>query len=102
MKQQLLIFRTWGGKRKGAGRKRHTDELPHLARPEVRTGQPQHVTIRVRPDVISLRKSKSFAVIKPSGWHESGLACACAIFRFSVTTSTLWSRPGIELHSLGQ
>ncbi len=64
MKQQQLIFRTWGGRRKGAGRKRHTDELPHVARPEVRPGQPQHVTIRVRPDVISLRKSKSFAAIK--------------------------------------
>src|SRR5713226_9014082 len=64
MKQQQLIFRTWGGKRKGAGRKRHTDELPHVARPEVRPNQPQHVTIRVRPDVISLRKSKSFAAIK--------------------------------------
>src|SRR5713226_1808526 len=64
MKQQQLIFRTWGGRRKGAGRKRHTDELPHLARPEVRPNQPQHVTIRVRPDVISLRKSRSFAAIK--------------------------------------
>src|SRR5260370_419177 len=64
MNQQPLIFRSWGGKRKGAGRKRHTNELPHVARPEVRRGQPQHVTIRVRPDVISLRKSKSFAAIK--------------------------------------
>ncbi len=64
MNQQWLIFRTWGGKRKGAGRKRHTDELPHLVRPEVRPNQPQLVTIRVRRYVISLRKSKSFAAIR--------------------------------------
>ncbi len=64
MKQQPLIFRTWGGRRKGAGRKRHTGELPHVARPEVRPNQPQHVTMRVRHDVISLRKSKSFAAVK--------------------------------------
>ncbi len=64
MNQLAFIFRTWGGRRKGAGRKRHTDELPHVARPELRPSQPQHVTIRVRRGVISLRKSNCFAAIK--------------------------------------
>ncbi len=58
------MFRTWGGRRKGAGRKRHTDELPHVMRPEVRPSQPQLVTIRIRRGVVSLRKSKCFAAIK--------------------------------------
>src|SRR5712692_7208653 len=63
-RQPELVFRTWGGKRAGAGRKRHTNELPHVARPELHSNHPQHVTIRVRPDVISLRRSKSFAAVK--------------------------------------
>src|SRR5712692_603251 len=104
MKQQNLIFRTWGGRRKGAGRKRHTDELPHVGRPEVRPGQPQHVTIRVRPDVISLRKSRSFAAIKQAfrlARERFGMRL-CYFSVQGITTSMLWSRPGIELHSLGQ
>src|SRR5712692_6961936 len=63
-RQQELKFPTWGGQRKGAGRKRHTDELPHVARPEVSSKHPHHVTIRVRNDVVSLRRSKVFAAIK--------------------------------------
>src|SRR5215813_13224666 len=63
-RQQELIFRTWGGRRKGAGRKRHTKELPHVARPELESNHPLHVTTRVRPEVISLRRSKSFAAVK--------------------------------------
>src|SRR5262250_1258648 len=63
-RQQELIFRTWGGRRKGAGRKRHTSELPHRARPELDSKHPLHVTTRVRPEIISLRRSKSFAAVK--------------------------------------
>src|SRR5260370_26047317 len=63
-RQQEIKFRTRGGRRKGAGRKRHTDQLPHVARPEISPKYPYHVTIRVRPDVISLRRSKAFAAIK--------------------------------------
>ncbi len=57
-RQQQFKFRTWGGKRKGAGRKRHTHELPHVARPELHSRHPQHVTIPIRPDVISLLRAQ--------------------------------------------
>lgn len=54
----------WGGKREGAGRPRHTDELPHVVRPEFRPGHPQQVTIRFRPGLISQRESESIAAIE--------------------------------------
>src|SRR5262249_39097408 len=63
-RQQELIFRTWGGRRKRAGRKHCTNQLPHVARPELDSNHPLHVTTRVRPEVISLRRSKSFAAVK--------------------------------------
>src|SRR5260370_20720988 len=53
-----------GGRRRGAGRRRRTDELPHVARAEISPKYPYHVTIRVRNDVVSLRRSKAFAAIK--------------------------------------
>src|SRR5262249_30449631 len=64
MRQQEIKFRTWGGRRKGAGRKRHTGELPHVRRAHLRSAEPQHVTIGTRRSVISLRRSKSFAAVK--------------------------------------
>src|SRR5215471_17073641 len=63
-KQQEMKFRTWGGKREGAGRKRHTGELPHLKRADLRSREPQHVTIGMRRSVVSLRRSKSFGAVK--------------------------------------
>ena len=43
--QQPLVFRTWGGARRGAGRKPAGDRAraPHSAREEVRRYHPVHV-----------------------------------------------------------
>ncbi len=51
----LALPRTWGGRRENAGRKRGPHSgLPHVARERFRR-LPGHVTLRVRPDVPSLR-----------------------------------------------
>jgi putative transposase len=50
-RQQELPFRTWGGKRANAGRKRTRPGrpcVPHRARPAHRAAHPVHVTLRAR------------------------------------------------------
>ena len=66
----LPTSKRWGGRRAGAGRK--PGERPavrHRSRPDFRRPSPAHVTLRVRPDVPSLRTvpivreiERSFAV----------------------------------------
>src|SRR5690349_9289268 len=64
-RQRELVFRTWGGKRKGAGRKRSGERrrVPHLRRCEFRADQPLHVTLRVRDDVGRLRVKGVLAAV---------------------------------------
>ena len=48
-RQQTLDLRSWGGARRGAGRK-HAGErarAPHVAREEVKPYQPVHVSLRM-------------------------------------------------------
>lgn len=47
----------WGGRRPGAGRKPADGRagLPHTSRPQTPARHPAHITVRVRPDVPSLR-----------------------------------------------
>src|SRR6266545_6589911 len=61
-----LVFRTWGGKRKGAGRKPSGPHVgaSHLQRPALRSQMPVHVTLRMRPHVWNLRSRRSFSVIR--------------------------------------
>ena len=66
---QLLLRRTsgWGGAREGAGRKPIAGRrrpTPHQARPRHRAGHPVHVTLRVRPDVPSLRGPETFPAVR--------------------------------------
>ena len=68
-RQTELIFRTWGGKRKGAGRKRQgedtrRDRVPHRRRPVHNGRHPVHVTLRVRKDVPRLRTRRMYAAIR--------------------------------------
>src|SRR5689334_25378563 len=60
--QLELPLRSWGGRRKGAGRKPKGGRqpgwkpgVPHLARPELKERHPVHVTLRLRQGVPSLR-----------------------------------------------
>jgi REP element-mobilizing transposase RayT len=64
-RQRSFEFRTWGGKRRGAGRKaaRTRRAVPHRRREEFRPYQPLHVTQRMAGHVWNLRSQRSFAVI---------------------------------------
>ncbi len=57
-KQLALVMRTWGGKRKGAGRPPKGDRAgaPHKPRPAHKATEPVHVTLRVVDDVGRLRR----------------------------------------------
>jgi hypothetical protein len=66
MKQQELTFRTWGGKRKGAGRKPKGERpgVPHVARPALPRRFPVHVTLRIERGVWNLRSGRCYRVIE--------------------------------------
>ena len=65
MKQLAMKFRSWGGKRKGAGRKPNGARagVPHVPRKQPRR-TPAHVTMRVAGGRPSLRGPRSFRAIK--------------------------------------
>ncbi len=66
--RQLELPRTctWGGARRGAGRKPPEYRAPvqHRRRIEHRAAFPVHITLRARPDLSSLRQQKIFTVIR--------------------------------------
>ena len=67
--QQALEFRTWGGKRKGAGRKAvvRAGQKPHRRvrkRPPLTGREPVHVVVRVDPAVGRLRRRKAYQAIR--------------------------------------
>jgi REP element-mobilizing transposase RayT len=66
MRQEVFQFRTWGGKRPGAGRK-PTGVRPgvsHVTRPKHDRRCPVHVTLRAARGVPSLRKQAIFVDIR--------------------------------------
>ncbi len=61
----LGVPKTWGGARKGAGRKPHgRPSMPHLTRPKIDPRYPLQVTIRARPGLPSLRSPRLFAALQ--------------------------------------
>jgi REP element-mobilizing transposase RayT len=66
MRQGRLDFRTWGGKRRGAGRKRRAErrQVSHRPRERVNAQHPILVTTRVMPDVARLRTKVMFEAIQ--------------------------------------
>ncbi len=62
--QGELRFRTWGGRRKGAGRKAGPRPLvQHRPRERIRRPAPVHVTLRVLPHVWNLRTARCAGAI---------------------------------------
>jgi REP element-mobilizing transposase RayT len=53
-----------GGWRPGAGRPRGRTKVAHLARPAFAARHPLHVTLRLRPEVASLRRRRALAAVK--------------------------------------
>ena len=73
-----LRLRGWGGKREGAGRKPGPNPgLPHLRRAPLASRHPCHVTLKVRPDLPSLRDSRLVRELERSFAH----ACDRGDFR---------------------
>ncbi|HEU4582068.1 MAG TPA: hypothetical protein VFS67_27620 [Polyangiaceae bacterium] len=60
--QLTFTFRTWGGKRKGAGRppKGNAPGVSHLRRPSRSRHHPLHITLRVASGLPSLREGRLF------------------------------------------
>src|SRR5258708_17523527 len=62
--QTSFVFKTWGGKRKGAGRPRRRkgdERVEHRKRPVFAKRFPLHVTVRMREGTWGLRSWRSFS-----------------------------------------
>jgi putative transposase len=65
MRLPLAAARTWGGARKGAGRKpRGRPSMPHVTRPKVDPRYPVQVTIRATSALPSLRSPRLFGALR--------------------------------------
>jgi hypothetical protein len=63
--QQSFELETWGGRRRGAGRKPRSAQgaIPHTAREEVRRAHPVQVTFRFAETTWNLRSERSYRII---------------------------------------
>src|SRR6187397_2076799 len=76
--------RTWGGKRKGAGRPRlHDVGIAHRRRPSVSPKVPVHVTLRMEAHVWNLRSKRSFRILERALFFASNRQDA-QVVHFSV------------------
>ncbi|HEY2746727.1 MAG TPA: transposase [Polyangia bacterium] len=73
MKQVGFRFRTWGGAREGAGRKRVRERagVRHRARPVLTARFPVHVTWRMCEGVWKLRTRRCFGALARAFWGGS-------------------------------
>jgi len=91
-RQLALDFKSWGGARQGAGRKRPKGvrrRVAHVIRPDVSDNAPLHVTLRLAAGLPSLRRARTFRVVRRA------LATACARFGVRITD---WSVMTNHLH----
>jgi putative transposase len=80
MAQRAFKFRTWGGKRKGAGRPPKSGKAgtPHVTRPVLAPRFPVHVTWRMDKRVWNLRTRRCFSVM------ERAMVAGAARFGFRL------------------
>jgi putative transposase len=65
MQLPLAVARTWGGARKGAGRKpRGRPSMPHVSRPKIDPRYPVQVTIRATTGLPSFRSPRVFGALR--------------------------------------
>jgi len=64
-KQGERFARTWGGPRKGSGRKRRAprEQVKHRVRERLRGARPVHVALRLRADLPSLRETAAYRAL---------------------------------------
>jgi REP element-mobilizing transposase RayT len=72
-RQQSFVFRSWGGRRKGARRKRRAArrKVPHVRRPDVDGRTPVHVTLRFVRGVGELRRRDRYRVVRRALAHAA-------------------------------
>jgi len=90
-KQRVMSF-GHGGWRPGAGRprsKRRNKRVLHRRRPRITGRTPVHITLRVRPELTSLRTNKRVRVIR------NAFAACCARDGFRIVD---WAIQGNHLH----
>ena len=68
MKQAAFRFRTWGGRRTGAGRKSLRGGKRHTKRPVLKSRFPVHVTWRMTDGVWNLRTRRCFTALSRAFW----------------------------------
>lgn len=80
-----LEFRTWGGKRKNAGRKRRSTFASHVRRGRINRQTPVHLTLRLRDGLTGLRSEKFLAQFRKAavGATKKGLR----ILHYSLQTN---------------
>jgi REP element-mobilizing transposase RayT len=88
--QSSFEFTSWGGARKGAGRKRRTrrPSVPHRKRTKLAARHPVHITLRFESGLASLRKRPAYAVVRDAlstGASRFGLR----LVHYSVMTNHL-------------
>src|SRR5260221_2217540 len=85
MKQLPIRFRTWGGKRRNAGRKRNGERagVSHLEREGFARLLPVHVTVRVAAHVYNLRSRRCFSVLAKA-FGKAAERLGMRIVQFSV------------------
>src|SRR5436190_17710990 len=88
--QRSFEFTTWGGARKGAGRKLNglRKSVPHRKRLVVKARHPVHVTLRVEPGLESLRRRPTYSIVRDAlaaGASRHGLR----LVHYSVMTNHL-------------
>jgi REP element-mobilizing transposase RayT len=82
--QLELPARSWGGRRKGAGRPRTVGIVLHRKRPEFPGRYPLQVTMRIRADVGTLRTDEIFAAIQERGLLPAHDKFGMRIIEFSI------------------
>src|SRR5690349_15420227 len=90
LEQQELFARSWGGARRGAGRKPKGEraQVSHAARAQLVPSNPVHVTTRLRPGLPSLRRTEELRVLLKAigrAQERSGMR----IVHYSIQTNHL-------------
>jgi REP element-mobilizing transposase RayT len=90
-RQIELAFRTWGGKRRGAGRKRvlpGKSRIPHGKREAIPARIPAHVTLRIARDLPTLRTRRAFTAVARALWSARA-KLGMRLVHFSVQSNHL-------------
>jgi hypothetical protein len=90
-RQIEMQFRSWGGKRRGAGRPRvlpGKSRIPHGRRETIPARIPAHVTVRIEKALPTLRTRRAFTAVARAMWGAQG-RFGMRLVHFSVQSNHL-------------